>query len=67
MDGLGESEMREIAVCAPCTSCTHWHRDVVSRSCDAFGRIPDEIWLYDNPHTEPFEGDRGIQFEAIDG
>ena len=32
--------------------------------CDAFpDGIPDEIAYGDNPHTSPFPGDNGIQFE----
>jgi hypothetical protein len=32
--------------------------------CEAFpDGIPDEIAYGDNPHTEPYVGDRGIQFE----
>jgi hypothetical protein len=35
--------------------------------CAAFpDGIPREISYGDNPHTEPFEGDHGIQFEAED-
>jgi len=46
-----------------CTHCIHkisfW-----PRTCKAFStRIPDEIWLGENDHTQPYEGDQGIQFE----
>ena len=35
--------------------------------CEAFPRgIPNEIAYGDNPHLEPYSGDRGIQFEEVD-
>jgi hypothetical protein len=52
-----------------CMDCKHYHRSssgAVAFSCDAFPEgIPDEILLHRNPHTAPFPGDRGIQFEPI--
>ena len=37
------------------------------RTCEAYpGGIPPEIWIGDNPHTEPYEGDGGKQFEPRD-
>jgi hypothetical protein len=46
-----------------CMWCKHYHRSGPT-ACDAFPeRIPDEIWYSCNPHTEPFPGDHGIQFE----
>jgi hypothetical protein len=36
--------------------------------CSAFPEgIPVEIAYGNNPHTEPYEGDRGIQYEKFDG
>lgn len=43
-----------------CCRCVH-HTGV--RRCDAFDRIPDEIWLGKNPHTDAYPGDHGIRFE----
>ena len=46
-----------------CLLCRHYRR-TEPRTCDAFpDRIPDEIWVYVNPHTQPISGDHGIQFE----
>ncbi len=47
-----------------CALCAHWKP--MSRECEAFpDEIPDEIWSGENPHTKPFPGDNGIQFEQI--
>jgi len=43
--------------------CEHFHSSG-SLACNAFpDGIPDEIWIYVDPHTTPFPGDHGIQFE----
>ena len=37
--------------------------------CKAFPKgtwIPKEIWWGDNPHTAPYPGDNGIQYEPSD-
>jgi hypothetical protein len=50
-----------------CTLCRHW--DIESdkpRHCAAFpdgDGIPMEIWMGGNDHRQPFDGDRGVQFE----
>jgi len=45
-----------------CAYCKHKHED--TPTCEAFpDGIPDEILMMKNDHTEPFEGDHGIQFE----
>ncbi len=50
-----------------CLECQHNHRNSGFRICDAFpDRIPDEIWVYVNPHKKPFPGHHGIQFEPIE-
>ena len=49
-----------------CLDSRHYRRSQ-PRTCDAFpDRIPDEIWIYVDPHRKPFPGDHGIQFEPID-
>ena len=46
-----------------CMYCKHKHVD--GATCEAFPNgIPDEILMMENDHTEPFEGDNGIQFES---
>ena len=46
-----------------CNFCVHF--DMASdRNCAAFTeKIPLEIWEGRNPHTAPFPGDHGLQFE----
>ena len=48
-----------------CTYCKHWDWESDElRRCKAFpDGIPMEIWMGENDHREPFEGDRGVQFE----
>ncbi len=36
---------------------------MADRSCFAFNKIPDTVWIGDNDHTAPIPGDNGIQFE----
>lgn len=63
MDRLDESDMRELAIANQCTSCIHWERGPFSRSCLAFGTIPEPIWDGSVDHSVPYEGDGGTQFE----
>ena len=53
-----------------CTQCKHVDpiTGILSKTnkatCEAFpDGIPDEIWFGKNDHTQPYEGDNGIQFE----
>ena len=48
-----------------CTFCKH--NDVEEdHKCEAFPKgIPMEIWMGENDHKEPYEGDHGIQFEKL--
>lgn len=48
-----------------CDRCIYLQQEL---RCDAFPApqsIPLEIWLGQNPHTEPFPGDHDIRFEAV--
>lgn len=47
-----------------CSYCKHY---LSGKKCKAFPEIPAEIWEGDNPHTSPYPGDNGIQFELIEG
>ncbi len=65
---LDESYIRdrmERTVIPVCVECIHW--DVGEETCNAFSRaIPDDIFIFGNPHTNPFPGDGGIRFEPIE-
>jgi len=44
-----------------CVYCKHKHEDA---TCEAFpDGIPDEVLAMENDHSEPIDGDHGIQFE----
>ena len=45
-----------------CTYCKHV---VTFRRCKAFDEIPLDIWNGETPHTEPYPGDGGIQFNEV--
>jgi hypothetical protein len=53
-----------------CTLCKHLNPRSPLKgnpTCKAFPeRIPNEIWLGENDHTQPFPGDRGITFSKAD-
>ncbi len=55
-----------------CVFCVHYvspvGTDSDKQTCAAFPKgIPDEVWLNEADHRGAIKGDRGIQFEAVDG
>lgn len=54
-----------MTVIPPCVSCARFYGKIREVNvCDAFpGGIPREIIFDGDPHTEPFPGDHGLQFE----
>ena len=51
-----------------CRSCSHFRASFEKGrpSCLAFPiGIPEEIWVGDFDHNNPFQGDRGIMFEPV--
>ncbi len=53
---------------AACVFCRHYHKERNEHSdelpsCDAFDAIPDQIFMGEVDHTEPLQGDNGVQFQ----
>ena len=49
-----------------CFYCLNLDREThkVPGTCKTFKKgIPEPIWVGDNKHTKPYDGDNGIQFE----
>ncbi len=59
---LDDSELQYPAFSKVCSFCKYL---IGPRVCQAFPEIPLEIWLGENPHTEPFLGDNGITFDPV--
>ena len=64
--GLDDREFNKPIPSKVCTRCKHLYAER-RYECKAFpDGIPAAIWLGKNDHTQPFTGDHGIQFEAIE-
>lgn len=65
---LYDDERDSLKYVKQCTRCTHYHQNGMGAyTCGAFpdGKgIPADIWMGRVDHTEPYEGDHGIQYEA---
>ena len=46
-----------------CISCKHY---LGLQECEAFKKIPFEIYSGEFDHRKPFKGDNGIQFEPLE-
>ncbi len=49
-----------------CFFCARWKREPGSRSCEAFAKIPEEIWTGKDHHLEPYPGDGGKLFKKVE-
>ena len=67
MNILDDSQLADGLFSPVCTFCIH-EKDK-HRRCKAFRDkdIPIEIWQGKNKHTEPVDGDHGIQFKKREG
>ena len=47
-----------------CRECIFY---ISNKKCSVYSNgIPEKIWDGEHDHTEPYEGDGGIQFEPIE-
>lgn len=58
---IDDSEAFKGFVSPVCSFCKNWH--YFKDSCEAFKKIPSEIWEGKNNHKKPFKNDQGIMFE----
>jgi hypothetical protein len=50
-----------------CSTCRHWNVKSGDRQCTAFpDGIPDKIWLGENDHRQPYQGDNGVQYRQVE-
>lgn len=63
---LDDSEVNMPALSSVCGRCEHYSLRSGERVCKAFpDEIPMAIWMGENDHTMPYEGDHGIRFERV--
>lgn len=47
-----------------CRSCEHY---LFARTCKAFAEwIPEEVWLGEDDHSQPIEGDQGLTYQEAE-
>ncbi len=61
---LDDSIFDEVIYSPVCTRCARLI-DVVARKCEAFERIPDDIWEGRHDHRTPYPGDSGKLFVHV--
>lgn len=66
--GIDDSKLGLFPFSPVCSLCQHRKVGDVPRRCAAFGDtpIPRDIWLGDDHHLTPREGDHGMVFTARD-
>ena len=62
-DRFGDWQYTNVVKCSTC----RWYDQGGYRRCAAFERIPDDIWLGQVDHTEPYPGDKGYRYEPAEG
>jgi hypothetical protein len=51
----------------PCLFCQRFNRAKDDNTCEAFpAGIPEEIFLGDFDHRQPYPGDNDLRFEPVD-
>jgi hypothetical protein len=67
---MGETEV-SCLIPSACVFCTHYHRERNELtgelpSCNAFGEIPDEIFMGQFDHVHEYPGDSGVRFDLLE-
>jgi hypothetical protein len=49
-----------------CIFCTHWRKDGLGPTCNAFpDGIPEEVLTNGHDHRKKYAGDNGIRFSSV--